>query len=102
MASRARKARQKWLNSLNEIRELKPSIVILGHSKVGVPLDASSAMNFTENYLLAFEEELKKPKIRLLSGYDLGFYRVVFDARATNSSNLESKSFRAGDSFDFL
>jgi hypothetical protein len=28
-------------------------------------------------------------------------YRV-FDARATNSSNLESKSFRIGDWFDFL
>jgi hypothetical protein len=30
------------------------------------------------------------------------FYRVLFDARATNSSNLESKSFRMGDWFDFL
>jgi len=30
------------------------------------------------------------------------FYRVLLDARATNSSNLESKSFRAGDWFDFL
>jgi len=56
------KARQKWLNSLNEIRELKPSIVIPGHSKAGAPLDASSAVDFTENYLLAFEEELKKAK----------------------------------------
>jgi hypothetical protein len=35
--------------------------------------------------------------------YDgLPFYRVLLDARATNSSNLESKSFRAGDWFDFL
>jgi glyoxylase-like metal-dependent hydrolase (beta-lactamase superfamily II) len=56
------KARQKWLNSLNEIRELKPSVVIPGHSKAGAPLDASSAVDFTENYLLAFEEELKKAK----------------------------------------
>jgi hypothetical protein len=29
-------------------------------------------------------------------------YQVLVDARATNSSNLESKSFRMGDSFDFL
>jgi hypothetical protein len=28
------------------------------------------------------------------------FYWVFFEARATNSSNLESKSFRTGDSFD--
>jgi len=56
------KAREKWLNSLNKIRTLKPSAVIPGHSKVGAPLDASTAVDFTENYLLAFEEELKKAK----------------------------------------
>jgi glyoxylase-like metal-dependent hydrolase (beta-lactamase superfamily II) len=53
-------ARGKWLNSLHKIRELKPSVVIPGHSKVGAPLDASTAVNFTENYLLVFEGELKK------------------------------------------
>src|SRR5436309_4464894 len=56
------KAREKWLNSLNKIRTLKPSVVIPGHSKVGAPLDASTALDFTENYLLDFEEELKKAK----------------------------------------
>jgi len=56
------KARGKWLHSLNKIRELKPSVVIPGHSKVGARLDANTAVDFTENYLLAFEEELKKAK----------------------------------------
>jgi len=56
------KARQKWFTSLQEIRELKPSIVIPGHSKVGAPLDANTAADFTEKYLLAFEEELTKAK----------------------------------------
>jgi glyoxylase-like metal-dependent hydrolase (beta-lactamase superfamily II) len=56
------KARRRWLNSLRKIRELKPSVVIPGHSKVGAPLDATTAVDFTENYLLAFEEELKKAK----------------------------------------
>src|SRR5260221_1620587 len=56
------KARGKWLNSLNQIRELKPSVVIPGHSKVGAPLDAITAAEFTENYLLVFEEKLKKAK----------------------------------------
>ena len=56
------KARGKWLNSLQKIRDLKPSIAIPGHSKVGAPLDASTALDFTENYLLVFEEELKKAK----------------------------------------
>jgi glyoxylase-like metal-dependent hydrolase (beta-lactamase superfamily II) len=56
------KARGKWLNSLQKIRELKPSVVIPGHSRVGVPLDANTAVDFTEKYLLAFEEELKRAK----------------------------------------
>jgi glyoxylase-like metal-dependent hydrolase (beta-lactamase superfamily II) len=56
------KARGEWLNSLNEIRELKPSVVIPGHSKVGAPLDASTAVDFTQNYLLVFEKELKTAK----------------------------------------
>ena len=56
------KAREKWLNSLQKIRELKPSVAIPGHSKVGAPLDASTAVDFTENYLLVFEEELKTAK----------------------------------------
>jgi len=55
------KSREKWLNSLNKIRELKPSVVVPGHSKAGAPLD-TTAVEFTENYLLAFEEELKKAK----------------------------------------
>jgi glyoxylase-like metal-dependent hydrolase (beta-lactamase superfamily II) len=55
-------AREKWLNSLNKVRELKPLVVVPGHSKVGAPLDASTAVDFTENYLLVFEEELKKAK----------------------------------------
>jgi len=56
------KAREKWLKSLTEIWELKPSIVVPGHSKVGAALDANTALDFTQNYLWAFEEELKKAK----------------------------------------
>ena len=56
------KARGKWLSSLQKIRELKPSVVIPGHSKVGAPLGASTIVDFTENYLLVFEEELKTAK----------------------------------------
>jgi glyoxylase-like metal-dependent hydrolase (beta-lactamase superfamily II) len=56
------KAREKWLNSLEKIRELKPTVVIPGHSKVGAPLGANTAVDFTERYLLVFEEELKKAR----------------------------------------
>src|SRR5882757_3929129 len=53
------KARAKWLDTLGKVRELKPSLVVPGHSKVGAALDASAAIDFTERYLLAFERELK-------------------------------------------
>jgi len=53
-------ARRKWLDSLNTIRELKPSVVVPGHSKAGAPLDASTAVAFTKTYLLAFEQELAR------------------------------------------
>jgi len=36
--------------------------VLPGHSKVGAPIDATSAVTFTEKYLLIFEEDLKKAK----------------------------------------
>jgi len=55
-------ARGKWLHSLNAIRALQPSLVIPGHSKNGAPLDASTAVDFTAKYLLAFEEELATAK----------------------------------------
>jgi glyoxylase-like metal-dependent hydrolase (beta-lactamase superfamily II) len=55
-------AREKWLNSLEKIRELNPSVVIPGHSKVGAPLDSTTAVDFTEKYLMVFEEELKNAK----------------------------------------
>jgi len=55
-------ARGKWLNSLNAIRALRPSIVIPGHGKNGAALDASTAVEFTETYLRVFEEELNQAK----------------------------------------
>jgi glyoxylase-like metal-dependent hydrolase (beta-lactamase superfamily II) len=56
------RARERWLDSLKKIRALKPAVVIPGHSKVGAPIDATSAVTFTEKYLLIFEEEVKKAK----------------------------------------
>ncbi len=55
-------ARGKWLDSLNAIRALRPLVVIPGHSKSGAQLDASTAVEFTETYLRAFEEELSHAK----------------------------------------
>ena len=55
-------ARERWLNALRKIREMNPAVVIPGHGKDGAPLDATSAVTFTEQYLLVFEEELRKAK----------------------------------------
>jgi glyoxylase-like metal-dependent hydrolase (beta-lactamase superfamily II) len=55
-------ARKRWLHSLQRIRDLKPVAVIPGHSKVGAAVDATSAVDFTEKYLLIFEDELGRAK----------------------------------------
>ena len=55
-------ARKQWVETLRKIREMDPAAVIPGHSKVGAPIDATSAVSFTERYLLSFEEELGKAK----------------------------------------
>jgi glyoxylase-like metal-dependent hydrolase (beta-lactamase superfamily II) len=55
-------ARAKWLDTLRKVRDLKPAIVVPGHSKVTAALDASTAVDFTTRYLHAFEEELKTAK----------------------------------------
>jgi len=55
-------ARENWLDTLRMISELKPLVVVPGHSKVGAALDASTAVDFTTRYLLAFNEELKTAK----------------------------------------
>jgi glyoxylase-like metal-dependent hydrolase (beta-lactamase superfamily II) len=55
-------ARARWLSSLQTIRDLKPAVVIPGHSKCGALLDATSAVTFTQRYLLVFDEELAKAK----------------------------------------
>jgi glyoxylase-like metal-dependent hydrolase (beta-lactamase superfamily II) len=55
-------ARKRWLDSLQRIRDLKPAVVIPGHSKVGASIDATSAVDFTEQYLLIFEDELERAK----------------------------------------
>ena len=55
-------ARKRWQDSLQRIRDLKPAAVVPGHTKVGARIDATSALDFTERYLLIFEEELKKAR----------------------------------------
>jgi len=55
-------ARRKWLNSLKTIRALQPSVVILDIARRALPLTLSTAVAFTETYLLVFEEELKSAK----------------------------------------
>jgi hypothetical protein len=39
---------------------LKPPVVIRGHSKVATLLDASTAVEFTEHYLLVVEKKVRK------------------------------------------
>jgi glyoxylase-like metal-dependent hydrolase (beta-lactamase superfamily II) len=52
-------ARAAWVKNLEAIAARKPAIVVPGHMAVGAALDVS-AVNYTRDYLLAFEQEVAK------------------------------------------
>ncbi|HEY8026974.1 MAG TPA: MBL fold metallo-hydrolase [Burkholderiaceae bacterium] len=51
--------RAAWIKNLEAMAIRKPRIVVPGHATAEAPLDAS-AITYTRDYLLAFEEELAK------------------------------------------
>jgi glyoxylase-like metal-dependent hydrolase (beta-lactamase superfamily II) len=51
--------RAAWVKALDEMASRQPSIVVAGHMAAGSPTDAS-AIVYTRDYLLAFEEEVSK------------------------------------------
>jgi len=55
----SREKRQTWLRNLDALAALGPSVVVPGHLAEGAALDAS-AISYTRDYLLAFEDELAK------------------------------------------
>jgi glyoxylase-like metal-dependent hydrolase (beta-lactamase superfamily II) len=57
----SREQRETWLRNLDALAALGPSVVVPGHLAEGAALDAS-AIAYTRDYLLAFEEELAKAR----------------------------------------
>ena len=53
--------RRTWLRNLEALAALGPSVVVPGHLAEGAALDAS-AISYTREYLLAFEEELARAR----------------------------------------
>jgi glyoxylase-like metal-dependent hydrolase (beta-lactamase superfamily II) len=52
-------ARARWVKNLESMAARKPAVVVPGHTAAGAALDAS-AIQYTRDYLLAFEQELAK------------------------------------------
>jgi hypothetical protein len=81
------------LMSKVEDREFRPRVS---------PIFFKSRSNVSVHFLTGRRQHLRSP---LRAHQTLGNHRVycaLFETRATNSSNRESKSFRMGDLFDFL
>ncbi len=53
-------SRAAWVNTLDAMAEREPRLVIPGHLATGAATDVT-AIRYTRDYLLAFEEELAKP-----------------------------------------
>jgi len=56
-----REQRQTWLRNLDALDALAPSVVVPGHLAESAALDAS-AIAYTRQYLLAFDEELARAR----------------------------------------
>lgn len=56
--------RKRWFQNLDMLAKQNPRIVIPGHNLPNKKLDAHSAIDFTKDYLLVFEEELSKSSRR--------------------------------------
>ncbi len=54
-------SRQAWIKTLENMLARKPAVVVPGHLSETAPIDAS-AITYTRDYLLAFEEERTKAK----------------------------------------
>lgn len=54
-----REQREAWRKNLEAISALQPEIVVAGHAAVGAATDCS-AIDYTRDYLLAFDEELAR------------------------------------------
>jgi glyoxylase-like metal-dependent hydrolase (beta-lactamase superfamily II) len=52
-------ARAAWIKTLDAMAARKPAVVVPGHMAVGAATDAT-AISYTRDYLVAFEEELAK------------------------------------------
>ena len=52
-------ARAAWMKNLDAMAARKPAVVVPGHMAPGAATDAS-AIRYTRDYLVAFEEELAK------------------------------------------
>jgi uncharacterized protein YbbK (DUF523 family) len=53
--------RKAWLENLVALAARKPAVVVAGHAADNVALDAS-AIDYTRDYLVAFEKELERAK----------------------------------------
>ncbi|SRR5260221_2530651 len=71
------------------------------HSRPGWWASAGHARDPAEHPSVSFAVAVNSIVLSY-AGMHFELYRALLDTRATNSSNLESRSFKAGDWFDFL
>ncbi|PQQ40962.1 MBL fold metallo-hydrolase [Photorhabdus luminescens] len=59
--TQTKESRKNWMQTLDRIKELKPTIVVPGHFIGNTPMTLKS-VHFTQKYLTIFEKELAKAK----------------------------------------
>lgn len=60
--NKTKEQRKFWMNSLNEMEQLQPKIVIPGHALNNKNINGTKSITFSKNYLKAYEKEVQKSK----------------------------------------
>lgn len=90
--------RQQWIRDIERLEKIGAEVIIPGHQKPGVPFDSSSC-SFTQDYLVATEEELAKTKDEGCFYYAM--VRHFPDANLFISNEMNAGVFKGGKNWNW-
>jgi len=85
--------RQQWIQDIERLKKMNAQVIIPGHQKPGMPFDSSS-YDFTQDYLVATEEELARTKD--VAGFYYAMVKRFPEANLFISNEMNANVFKGG------
>jgi glyoxylase-like metal-dependent hydrolase (beta-lactamase superfamily II) len=90
--------RRQWIADIDNLRKMGAEVVIPGHQKPGMPFDTTS-LDFTQEYLLATDEELARTKD--VGGFYYAMVKRFPEANLFISNDMNANVFKGGMSWNW-